>query len=1039
MDEMPDCTDTGNFASALANLLSTVSRCSPADNPILQKLNKLQKKDDNKGNECGTSKNENDKGQKVDKSDEAEIKKNPKRRNKKKKKKSTKTKNSGGDNNDGQTKGLEVKQGKGNEIDSQKAESSEDFIRMGDNSSQSQDYEAKETGEMKNNEIGQDDNGEGSKEIHTNEKYLIKPDGQNFDRSEPGKCSADEGNDSDLSKDKIKNELQNCKGNEVTETSSGKHDNGIECGDNTKKQNVCANNETIDGKISLENGENVKHCVGSENKEQENCGDINKSVGIESENGDICDRKDSDSDGKISLENGDNGENVKDHVRGNNSNHKQANCEAVAKSVEKRDASDQKNSDKRSIGENSMNAKDNNEKAKNLESKRPEETGLTDEPSSSAQNQQSKTEPEASSTMKQQKKKAPSHEGDSDTTSSSSDDEDYGSTEGISAFTRLDLEGMLKKATQRVNLRKLFKPGQFEAQCAFQKRRIVRLENKCTLLLELGLPLPPEDILREKMGLRRLNMPSIESSDSDSDEDWGPSGSSRKKKKMPVFRGISENDTKLRMEFIKKYVEDRQTGKAMSVPPPPSKRESKPQPRRVIVTKKEEPKFEPFKKSESGDASSRYDTRRKTGVKYTEEYVPEDDHFVFCDECKALHLEDCPDHPSMRMKDTLVKIGIKDRAKHTCPPGLSIDPSQIRNGGLGVWCEIDIPQNTVFGPYEGDIVKKYDVKNLVKVSEGGYSWQIYKKDKLSHYIDGSNIKTSNWLRYVNCARNEEEQNLIAFQYKGQIYYRTFKHVKRNVELFVWYGSHYASQMGIASKPSRDKALKINPVKANIMSIKKSTSITEYKLPPLPDNVISDFTNSTKSPNCEAKNASEKIGNAKSSKSMRKAQCPQCLTWFSSYAYVQLHVKTVHENQKIFECTICGRGSTCKANLLKHLRIHTGEKPYKCDVCGDRFARSDHLQAHQRTHSGERPYKCEVCGDRFNRRGNLRTHHRTHTGEKPYKCEVCGGRFAYSGHLRRHHRTHTGEKPYKCEVCGERFAQSSSRSGHVKKYHCKTKE
>ena len=41
----------------------------------------------------------------------------------------------------------------------------------------------------------------------------------------------------------------------------------------------------------------------------------------------------------------------------------------------------------------------------------------------------------------------------------------------------------------------------------------------------------------------------------------------------------------------------------------------------------------------------------------------------------------------------------------------------------------------------------------------------------SYYIDGQSDKESNWLRFVNCARNEDEQNLIAFQNHGNIYYR----------------------------------------------------------------------------------------------------------------------------------------------------------------------------------------------------------------------------------------------------------------------------
>ena len=38
---------------------------------------------------------------------------------------------------------------------------------------------------------------------------------------------------------------------------------------------------------------------------------------------------------------------------------------------------------------------------------------------------------------------------------------------------------------------------------------------------------------------------------------------------------------------------------------------------------------------------------------------------------------------------------------------------------------------------------------------------------------------------------------MAYQYKGHIYYRTFKHVYPMAELLVWYGEEYATDLGIA--------------------------------------------------------------------------------------------------------------------------------------------------------------------------------------------------------------------------------------------------
>ena len=44
------------------------------------------------------------------------------------------------------------------------------------------------------------------------------------------------------------------------------------------------------------------------------------------------------------------------------------------------------------------------------------------------------------------------------------------------------------------------------------------------------------------------------------------------------------------------------------------------------------------------------------------------------------------------------------------------------------------------------------------------------------YIDGEDVKQSNWLRYVNCARTKQEQNCEAFQYRGYIYYKTLREI-----------------------------------------------------------------------------------------------------------------------------------------------------------------------------------------------------------------------------------------------------------------------
>ncbi|KAH3798183.1 hypothetical protein DPMN_151774 [Dreissena polymorpha] len=55
-----------------------------------------------------------------------------------------------------------------------------------------------------------------------------------------------------------------------------------------------------------------------------------------------------------------------------------------------------------------------------------------------------------------------------------------------------------------------------------------------------------------------------------------------------------------------------------------------------------------------------------------------------------------------------------------------------------------------------------------------YAIQTLTEGKPSHFVDAQNKATSNWMRYVNCAMTEADQNLVAFQYKGGIYYCTLK-------------------------------------------------------------------------------------------------------------------------------------------------------------------------------------------------------------------------------------------------------------------------
>lgn len=55
------------------------------------------------------------------------------------------------------------------------------------------------------------------------------------------------------------------------------------------------------------------------------------------------------------------------------------------------------------------------------------------------------------------------------------------------------------------------------------------------------------------------------------------------------------------------------------------------------------------------------------------------------------------------------------------------------------------------------------------------------------------------MRFIRCARYKGEQNLFAFQYNKEIYYRAFSDIPVGAELLVWYEDTYPQYMGIPLK------------------------------------------------------------------------------------------------------------------------------------------------------------------------------------------------------------------------------------------------
>ncbi|KYQ58034.1 PR domain zinc finger protein 1 [Trachymyrmex zeteki] len=157
----------------------------------------------------------------------------------------------------------------------------------------------------------------------------------------------------------------------------------------------------------------------------------------------------------------------------------------------------------------------------------------------------------------------------------------------------------------------------------------------------------------------------------------------------------------------------------------------------------------------------------------------------------TLREEEFEQHAVYLVPDVSASPGDTNRAESSLPRNLVLKPSQALNDVLGVWSTSYIPKGTRFGPLVGQV---YTKDSVPADANRKYFWRVYKNNELFYYIDGYDVQKSNWMRYVNPAYSSESQNLIACQYKMNIYFYTIKPILPHQELLVWYCREFAERL-----------------------------------------------------------------------------------------------------------------------------------------------------------------------------------------------------------------------------------------------------
>ncbi len=124
----------------------------------------------------------------------------------------------------------------------------------------------------------------------------------------------------------------------------------------------------------------------------------------------------------------------------------------------------------------------------------------------------------------------------------------------------------------------------------------------------------------------------------------------------------------------------------------------------------------------------------------------------------------------------------------------------IEVAGMGVFADEEIPKGCV-AYYRGE-TKSEEAHNP------HYTWTVREWDKKSGisndvnlwYLDATDLRTSNWTRYVNCPNSGVKCNLDMDQYFGNVQYITKEVVAKGDELFIDYGRDYRiSNFGMKTK------------------------------------------------------------------------------------------------------------------------------------------------------------------------------------------------------------------------------------------------
>ena len=322
----------------------------------------------------------------------------------------------------------------------------------------------------------------------------------------------------------------------------------------------------------------------------------------------------------------------------------------------------------------------------------------------------------------------------------------------------------------------------------------------------------------------------------------------------------------------------------------------------------------------------------------------------------------CPEHPVQFVDGK----GVVEVAKST-----------IEGAGQGVFNTHEkdtIPVGTMFGPYTGKFIKKANYKK-----ESGFGWELNDEVYYGKVIGVVDPGTKpdperDWLAYVNSACYLWQQNIVAVQYQGEIWYRVVQPIAPGEELLTHYGEAYSKTLGIDKnfRLTKEEVAALNARVAKeaskVKEVKKNKARGKSGLGSNPSFVphaakvrlVVPSGDSTTAP----AGATRMMGALAKDRTLAFFNCADCQAVFGHPVGLENHIKW---NSKKGEMK-CGKE--------KAKRDPNKEKKFQCKTCDKSFSSREGKHVHEKTaHSGVR-YKCETCDKVFKQKSSMERHLRT---------------------------------------------------------------